>query len=234
MKLLITILTMIFISFGASANSYDWSTYGTSKAATFYFNDINVYKTNYTIRSQCSGKYGTKCNFQKFVQSIRLKELLSFKETQTYNGNFRYRSHISDKEYDCKTYKYYLHSRSYFKEKIVNYDTTKPITSSVRFTDQDRNKFPQIKEGKILGDIVKKICKSFYPNGAKIFSQKLNNGKVIRREDVDSDCAILLKPTATASDKQKAQSRLIERGLIPFSGDDSYCYKVLEPTVEIK
>lgn len=235
MKLLITTLTMIFVSFGASAKNYDWKKYGASDLANYYYDDVNVFKDNYTLFLDCANKtYPRNCSSKKYLQSITLNELVSFKETQTFEGKFRYKSLINKKTYDCKRYKYYIHNRGYYKQSIIYNNTLDSIRRFNSFSDQDENKFPQLKENRLLEAIVKKLCKSFYPNGAKIFSQKLINGKPIRVYDRDRDCRILTSPTAIASDKINAQQRLIDRGLIPSSGNNSYCYKVLEPPVEIK
>jgi hypothetical protein len=226
---------MIFISFGAYSNSYDWSQYTTSKKANFYYDDLNVAKTRYTINSECYDKYELKCNFRKWVQSITLDELISYKQTQTFKNNFRYRSIVNIKTYDCKTYKYYLKKRTYYKDKVVyNSDTANRIRTFISFSDQDRKKLPKLNEGKILKDIVQKLCKSFYPNGAKMFSQKLTKGKEITRADVDNDCAILTSTGAIASDKAKAEINLINRGLMRGDGSGYDCYKVVVLPVEIK
>jgi hypothetical protein len=185
MKLLITTLAMIFISFGDGAYSYEWTKYSTSKIVNLYYDDINVAKAKLTIKSKCETIFNSNCKFE-WVQSISLNELKSYKETQTYKSDFRYRSLVNKKTYDCKTYKYYIHKRSYFKERVVYNDKIKPIRYFDRFSDQHINKYaiygapPKFKEGRLFEDIVKKLCKSFYPDGAKIFSQKFKDGKVLK------------------------------------------------------
>ena len=128
----------------------------------------------------------------------------------------------------------FLVQRNIIKNNFVYNDSVTPIKDSLIFSDQDREKIPQLKENNLLEDIVKNICKSFYPNGAKMYIQKTKNGKIITREDTDNDCKILKSPLATASEQLDATANLINRGLIPSSGDDAYCYEVLEKPIEIK
>ena len=160
--------------------------------------------------------------------------MISYKRTQYFNDQFRYKSVVQSKTFDCKTYRYFLGSKKYFKNNFVYSDTVTPIKDSRIFSDQDSLKIPQLKENNLLEDIVKNICKSFYPNGAKMYIQKTKNGKIITREDTDNDCKILLDNTATADEKSDARYNLITRGLMPSSGDNAYCYEVLEKPIEIK
>ena len=244
MKLLITALTMIFFSLVANANSYEWTVYGTSKSADYYYDDIDVYKTDYwydgmdiqeTHYDITDYDIDDSMFFSSrtWMQSIKLNHFVSFKETQVFSDGFRYRSFIEEKTYDCRTYKYYLNTKRFYKNRIVYSDSEYPIGTFSSFSFQDQNKLPQLKEGKLLEDVVKNLCKSFYPNGAKKFTQLMIEGEVIRKHHMDSDCKFLWDPTSSQAEISAIEKILANRG-IRRENQSSFCNEILEPPVEVR
>jgi len=241
MKLLITALTMIFFSLVANANSYEWTVYGTSKSADYYYDDIDVYKTDYWYDVSENPYDITDYDIddsmffstRTWVQSIQLNHFVSFKETQVFSDAFRYRSFIEEKTYDCRTYKYYLNTKRFYKNRIVYSDSEYPIETFSSFSFQDQNKLPQLKEGKLLEDVVKNLCKSFYPNGAKKFTQLMIEGEVIRKHHMDSDCKFLRDPTSSQAEISAIEKILANRG-IRRENQSSFCNEILEPPVEVR